>query len=116
VHPSFTASFKRVLIRISVVAMLCIATASLMAAQEDGRKLKTRVEPTCPEVARKFNIGGTVRLEITVARSGEVKTIKAIGGHPVLIDSAMSAVREWRYEPSTQETTTTVEIKFTPGA
>ena len=107
-HPSFTESFKRVPMRVSAVAIFLIATALLSAAQEDGRKLKTRVEPTCPDVARKFNISGTVRLQVTVARSGEVKTIKAIGGHPVLIDSAMSAVREWRYEPSAQETITTV--------
>jgi TonB family protein len=51
-------------------------------------------------------------VEVVIGTNGIVKSTKVIGGHPVLVESAIDAVRRWRYEPGAEETTTTVEFRF----
>jgi outer membrane biosynthesis protein TonB len=55
-------------------------------------------------------------LEIQITPSGEVKTVKALGGHPLLIPAAEDAIRKWRYEPAQETTTTVVEFRFSPAS
>lgn len=88
---------------------------SLGASTAEGRKVRSRVNPVYPELARRVNASGTVRLEIQVAPNGEVKAVKALGGHPLFIPAAEDAIRKWRYEPSSDTTTTVVEFRFAPG-
>ena len=82
------------------------------AAKDDGRKLKLKVQPLYPEIARTMHVSGTVRVQVVITPGGTVKNVKALGGHPVLLDSVMDAVKRWKYEPGPQETTTVVEFKF----
>lgn len=82
------------------------------APNEILRRVKTRVEPVYPDLARQMNITGTVRLAVVVAPNGTVKDVKVVGGHPVLAGAAMEAVKKWRFEPATQESSGNVEIKF----
>jgi TonB family protein len=81
---------------------------------EADRKVVNKVPPVYPELARQMNIGGTVRIEVVIAANGRVKSLKPLGGHPLLIESAMQALRKWRYATGA-ETTTIVEFKFHPG-
>jgi len=91
-------------------------TPSLVLAEDGGeRKVKNRVSPSYPEIARKMGIAGIVRLQLTVAPNGSVKETKVIGGHPILVTAAVDAVKKWRYETASAESTGTVEIKFDPG-
>lgn len=83
-------------------------------ADDASRKLKTKISPQYPELARKMNITGSVRLELLVAPNGQIKSVKTLGGHPLLIDAAQSAVKQWKYEPG-PEGTEVVEIRFTNG-
>ena len=93
----------------------CVLGFTLMSHADDPvRKVKTRVNPQYPELARRMNITGAVKLELLVAANGQVKSIKTLGGHPLLIDAAQSAVKQWRYEPG-QEGTEVVEIRFSNG-
>ena len=85
--------------------------ALLHADDATGRKVKLKVSPQYPELARRMNVTGAVRLEILVGANGQVKSVKPLGGHPLLIDAAEAAVRQWRYEPGT-EATEIVEIRF----
>jgi outer membrane biosynthesis protein TonB len=55
---------------------------------------------------------GAVKLELIVGANGQVKSVKPLGGHPLLIDAAENAVKQWRYEPGA-EGTQVVEIRFT---
>ncbi len=84
---------------------------------EDGiyRKVKIKVSPAYPEIARKMGLSGTVKLELVVAPNGNVKETKVIGGHPILVTAALDAVKKWRFEPASVESTGTVEFKFAPG-
>lgn len=85
-----------------------------VSAQEDAvsRKIKSRVTPTYPEIARRMAITGRVKLSVVIAANGSVKETKVIGGHPILVNAAMDAVKRWKYEPSSSETSGTVEITF----
>jgi len=83
-------------------------------AQNSPRKIKTRVEPLYPELARKNNISGSVRMELLVTTDGKVKNVKVLGGNPVLVQAAMAAVTKWKYEPAAEESTVVVKCDLTP--
>lgn len=82
-----------------------------MCADGDGRRIRTKVTPVYPELARQMRLVGTVRIEVVVAADGAVKSTRVLGGHPLLIRAADEAIRKWRYEPG-PESTTVVEIHF----
>jgi TonB family protein len=61
-----------------------------------------------------MNITGTVKVQVVVAANGTVKDAKVVGGHPVLANAALEAVRKWRFEPTAAESTGVVDFKFEP--
>jgi TonB family protein len=84
------------------------------AESEIVRRAKTKVQPAYPELARKMNITGSVKVEVVVAPNGTVKDAKVVGGHPVLAGAALEAVKKWRFEPASAESTGIVDFKFEP--
>jgi len=82
--------------------------------EELSRKAKTKVAPIYPDVARRMNITGTVRLAVVVSPNGTVKSSKPVGGHPLLVSAAMDAIKRWRFEPAQMESSGVVEFKFQP--
>jgi TonB family protein len=100
-------------LRSRIIALLLLTTVlgGYAAAGTEARKIKTRVEPTYPELARQSRIEGTVRVEVVIAANGEVKSTKPLGGHPLLLQSAERAIRQWRYDPG-PETTAIIEFHF----
>jgi Gram-negative bacterial TonB protein C-terminal len=55
-----------------------------------------------------------VRIEAVVGPDAQIKGMKVIGGHPVLVESALRALRDWKYEKASSETTVQLEFKFHP--
>jgi len=104
------------------VALACISTLFVCLvtpsrAQEESktdRKLITRVEPDYPPVLRMRQIGGTVRLQIEITASGNVANPKVLGGNPILAESAVAAVKKWKYAAAETATTITVSLEFNP--
>jgi len=94
-------------------AMLCGAANA--ASAEEGRKVKSKGSPVYPELAKKMNVSGTVKVEVVVAANGSVKSAKALGGHPLLINAALDAAKQFKYEASSDETKETISFNFTPG-
>ena len=90
--------------------------SAAQAAQTDEflRRAKTKVQPSYPELARKMNISGTVKIEVVVAANGSVKEAHVVGGHPVLANSALDAAKKWRFEPAPAESTGVIDFKFEP--
>jgi TonB family protein len=87
-----------------------------VAQQPDGlRKVLDRVTPRYPELARTLNLAGTVRLVVTVAPNGSVKSVRAVGGNPVLLKAAQDAISRWKWAPSPQESQEVVELRFHPN-
>jgi TonB family protein len=105
--------------RVFAVGLLLISgwvatSAPLAWGQELDRKTKSKVSPVYPELARRMNITGVVRVQITVAANGSIKNTKLVGGHPVLANAALDAVKKWRFEAGPQESTGIVEFRFDP--
>ncbi len=85
---------------------------STMLLADDSRKVIKQVTPVYSEIARRANLSGTVKVEVVIAPSGVVKSAKLVGGHPLLADSALEAVKGWKYEPASTESTTIVVFNF----
>ena len=101
-----------------VLVALILATIAPTSWTQDGqssRKLVLKVAPAYPELARKINASGAVKMLVTVAPSGAVKEIKVFGGHPVLSEAAEHAVQKWKWAPASEETKEPVEINFHPN-
>lgn len=63
-------------------------------------KLLHQVTPEYPVEARKQKVSGTVQLHVVANREGGVMRIDVVSGPPELVDSAVNAVRQWRYQPT----------------
>ena len=59
-----------------------------------------QVRPVYPSMARLARITGDVRLKAVISTEGKIKNLTAVSGHPLLVDSAMNAVRQWVYKPT----------------
>jgi TonB family protein len=121
-HLKLQAKYLKALRLIAIAAALLFAvgfvsqSAVAQTVEQSGdRKAKQKFSPAYPELARHANISGTVKLEATIAANGQVKNVKILGGHPHLAGAAEDALRRWKYEPSSAETTTVVEFHFAPG-
>ena len=76
-----------------------------------------RVEPVYPAAALAARVEGSVRLSIVIGADGKVGEIQVVSGHPLLIQAATDAVRQWVYQPTLLngipiEVITTVDVKF----
>jgi protein TonB len=83
-------------------------------------KLINMVRPLYPPLAKQARISGTVRLHAIIAKDGSVVQLEVLSGHPLLVQSALDAVRQWRYQPTLLngepvEVDTTVDVVFTVG-
>jgi TonB family protein len=97
-------------------ALLILSGASGFAqtgtTDESKRKVKAKVAPVYPELARRMNVAGKVKIEVVVSPDGHVKTTRVVGGHPLLVQACQDAVKEWRFASAPEETTQIVEFEF----
>jgi len=61
--------------------------------------LLSQVPPVYPPLARQARIQGSVVLDAQIGDDGTVESLTVVSGHPMLIQSAMDAVKQWRYKP-----------------
>lgn len=102
---------KRIATGMLALAGILAASAWGAEAPTSKRRVKVKVEPTYPQLARERHVVGTVRLEVEIAANGSVKNVRPLGGHPLLIQCSKEAVSKWRYEPGT-EMTVVIEFDF----
>jgi len=107
-------SITRLAVSALLLILLVAPTASIAGGNEtsDARKVKLRINPSYPDLARRMNITGNVNLVVTILPDGTVKECHAIGGHPILVEAATDAVKRWRYEPAARESTVSLMFKF----
>jgi protein TonB len=77
-------------------------------------------KPQYPPIARQARISGSVVLQATISKSGTIENLHVISGHPMLIQAAMDAVRQWKYKPyllngDPVEVDTQITVNFTMG-
>ncbi|HXH67646.1 MAG TPA: TonB family protein, partial [Candidatus Limnocylindrales bacterium] len=66
-------------------------------------KLVKKVQPVYPLLAVQGRIQGVVKLHAIIGRDGTVKQLEVISGHPLLLQAALDAVRQWTYQPTLLE-------------
>ena len=77
-----------------------------------------RVSPEYPQLARQARIQGTVVLRAIISRDGRIENLQVLNGHPMLVQAAIDAVRQWRYRPyilndQAVEVETQITVNFT---
>jgi TonB family protein len=102
----------RILGATALALVLSLAGASLQA--QDNRKVLSNPVPIYPEVARRLQLVGTVKVQVVIGADGRIKEKKFIGGHPVLVSAVEETLKNWKYAPASGETTTLLEFNFHP--
>jgi TonB family protein len=79
---------------------------------------ESKVSPKYPDEAKKARIQGTVVLDATISKKGDVENLQITSGHPILVPAAIDAVKQWKYKPfllngKPVEVQTQIEVKFT---
>ena len=64
-------------------------------------QLTNLVEPIYPPDAMQHRIEGTVKLHAVIGVDGTIQSLEPRSGPEPLIQAAMTAVREWKYNPTT---------------
>src|SRR6266516_2898117 len=97
----------RTLMRQGAVIVLLVAgffaiitTQARAQDATEARKVVLKTAAIYPTLARSMNIRGVVKIEAQVLPNGPVKTMNVKGGHPLLTQSAVTAVGHWKFEPA----------------
>lgn len=81
-----------------------------------GNKLSGN-DPAYPPMAKIAHLQGDVVLQATISKNGAIENLHALSGHPILVQAAIEAVKEWKYKPyflngDPVEVETTITVKF----
>jgi len=82
--------------------------------------LLNKTQPTYPPIAKAARVSGTVVLQAIISKTGTIENLRVVTGPAMLQQSAMDAVKTWRYRPyllngDPVEVETTVNVVFTLG-
>jgi periplasmic protein TonB len=82
----------------------------------EGNLLR-KIEPQYPQMAKVAHIQGDVLLAATISKGGAIENLHQISGHPILVQAAMEAVKQWKYKPyllngEPVEVETTIKVSF----
>ncbi|MGA2593682.1 MAG: energy transducer TonB [Bryobacteraceae bacterium] len=99
-------------------AQLAPITRIKVGGKVQEGKLISGPRPVYPPLARTARISGVVRLQAVISRDGAIMDLRAISGHPLLIPAAISAVKQWLFQPTylngdPVEVATDIEVNFT---
>jgi len=99
--------------RLKYILLCTVLLATLgRAADQASRAIVKKEDPEYPQLAKNMNLHGSVKLKIWIKPDGSVRRLEYVGGHPLLVESALKAVKNWRYASSDKESTSMVELKF----
>ena len=81
-------------------------------------KLIQQPRPVYPPDAKAARIQGVVKLEAIIAKDGTVKHLEVVSGHPLLVVSALEAVKNWVYQTTLLngepvEVQTMIDVNYT---
>ncbi|HUQ49306.1 MAG TPA: energy transducer TonB [Terriglobales bacterium] len=77
-------------------------------------------KPVYPPIAKNARISGSVVLQATISKNGNIENLRLVNGHPMLVPAAMDAVKQWRYKPyllngDPVEVETQITVNFSIG-
>ncbi len=102
------------LLLVSVCFRPMVQTQTQEGSNATDRKVVRKTMPRYPEVARRMNLTGTVKVIAVVAADGKVTTVQPVGGSPVLLQAAQDAISQWKFAPASAESKESIELHFHP--
>jgi protein TonB len=72
----------------------------MVGGNVQAARLVNKVQPIYPPLARQTRISGTVKLHAVIGKDGTVQQLQLVSGHPLLVQAALDAVKQWRYQPT----------------
>ena len=114
----FTKSFTKLGLALALLLAGSAVLPPKVLGQDESssdaakRKVHTRVVPEYPALAKQMNVTGKVKIEATIAADGHVLNTRVVGGSPLLVNAALDALRKWRFEPASKESTEVIEFAF----
>ena len=117
------------LVRLLLYAFLSIAFAVSADARQETVPVSTgdatehlikTVAPIYPPLAKQVRIQGKVKLQVVISKTGTVDSVKVLSGHPLLVQAAIDAVKQWQYKPFLADgqpvaASTEIEVPFSLG-
>lgn len=93
-----------------------LQTLNVSQGVSQGLLIK-KVQPNYPPSAIRMHVEGAVQLMATIGKTGNITSVKLLSGDPLLAQSAMDAVKQWKYKPyylngSPVEIQTQVTVNF----
>jgi TonB family protein len=81
-------------------------------------KLISQPKPVYPLEAKQAHISGIVHLQAIIGKEGNIINLGVISGHPLLVPSAVEAVRQWVYQTTLLngepvEVVTQIDVNYT---
>ena len=98
--------------RASALLVLLLSLAAMTVFAQQTRKAISSPQPEYPELARKMNLTGVVKVTVVIGADGVIKDVQVQGGHPVLVESVEKALKKWKYAPGSAESKAQMEFKF----
>lgn len=79
-----------------------LAVAEVRVSSSDAIKAAVnKPQPVYSPIAKQMKVAGKVEVEAVVDTAGNVETVKALTGNPLLTQSAVNAVQKWKFTPFT---------------
>jgi protein TonB len=75
-------------------------TTRIQEPQIDPALLTRRIEPLYPILPRQMGRSGKVELRAVIAVDGTIQSLQIVSGDALFYQSALDAVRQWRYRPT----------------
>lgn len=94
---------------LALVLLLCMAAPSAWAGQ---RKVRRKVAPEYPELAKRMNIQGAVLVKVRVAPDGSVTDVHVVRGNGLLEAAAKQAAKEWKFAPGQNSSSEKIVVEF----
>jgi tetratricopeptide (TPR) repeat protein len=89
-----------------------------VAGNVQSANLIQKIDPVYPPLAVQARVQGTVRFTAIIGKDGRIMNLQLIGGHPLLVQAAQDAVKQWVYQPTylngtPVEVVTQIDVPFT---
>ena len=106
------------LLGVCLLAVLAVGIGGAFLKAQEGdapgskRRVKVMGTPQYPDLAKKLNLSGVVKVEVIVGPDGKVRRTRVVGGHPVLAAEAEKAAMRTEFEAGPKETSEVIEFRF----
>jgi TonB family protein len=96
------------------------AASATVQANEAEQNLIKKVPPVYPPLAKQVRIQGKVKVHALISKTGVVEAVNVVSGHPLLVQAAINAVKQWQYKPfvvngQAVAASTEIEVPFSLG-